>query len=243
MDECKERFCIIHKEGSKCDPDDHLISPLSYESWVTLLEAAKVRKHEGILKIARNVKEGEVSVLCYHRQCRSVFTLKRDLESLKRKVGFKEEEDEDEFVPFETPRKRSKATSSPVYAQECIFCEKVKYVNRIREKLRQIAVAKCDKKILAITSRDIVAAEARYHRSCYRDYTRPQQKSHDKESVSSKANGAEYDAFTDLFRYIRNDVLDAEAVITMVNLTKKLESFIQSRGIERLYESTKKQEL
>ena len=216
------------------------------------MEAAKVRKHDGILKIARNVKEGEVPVLYYHRRCRSVFTLKRDLESLKRKVGFEEEEDEDEFVPFETPRKRSKATSSPVYAQECIFCEKVKYVNRIREKLvkasqlrvdhklRQIAVAKCDKKILAITSRDIVAAEARYHRSCYRDYTRPQQKSHDEESVSSKANGAEYDAFTDLFRYIRNDVLDAEAVITMVDLTKKLESFIQSRGIERLSESTKK---
>ena len=62
---------------------DHLISPLSYESWVTLLEAAKVRKHDGILKIARNVKEGEVPVLFYHRKCRSVFTLKRDLESLK----------------------------------------------------------------------------------------------------------------------------------------------------------------
>ena len=54
------------------------------------------------------------------------------------------------------------------------FCEKVKYINRIHEKvvkasqLHQIAVAKRDKKILAMTSRDIVAAEARYHRSCYR---------------------------------------------------------------------------
>ena len=252
-DESKERFCIIHKEGSQYEPEDPLISPLSYESWVTLLEAAKVRKHDGILKIARDVKEGEVPVLFYHRKCRSVFTLKRDLESLKRKVGFEEEEDEDGVVPFETPRKRSKkATSSRVYAQECTFCEKVKYVNRIREKLvkasqlrvdhklRQIAVAKRDKKILAITSRDIVAAEARYHRSCYRDYIRPQQKCHEEQSVSSKANDAEYDAFTDLFRYIRSDVLDAEAVITMVDFTKKLESFIQSRGIEGLSESTKK---
>ena len=139
-----------------------------------------------------------------------------------------------------------------MYAQECIFCEKVKYVNRIPEKLvkasqlkvdhklRQIAVAKRDKKILAITSRDIVAAEARYLRSCYRDYTRPQQKFHEEQSVSGKANDAEYDAFTDLFRYIRTDVLDAEAVITMVDLTKTLESFIQSRGTEGLSESTKK---
>ena len=111
---------------------------------------------------------------------------------------------------------------------------------RVDHKLRQIAVAKRDKKILAITSRDIVAAEARYHRSCYRDYTRPQQKCHEEQGVSGKANHAEYDAFTDLFRYIRTDVLDAEAVITMVDLTKKLESFIQSRGIEGLSESTKK---
>ena len=197
MDECKERLCIIHKDGSKCQPDDHLIRPLSYESSVTLLEAGKVRKYDGILNIARNVVEGEVPVLYYHRQCRSVFTLKTDLESLKRNVGFAEEEDEDEFIPFEMPRKRSKATSSCVYAQEFIFCEKVKHVKRIREKLVKasqfsvdnklckIAVPKCEKKILAITSRDIAAAEARYHRSCYRDYTRPQQKSHEEESVST----------------------------------------------------------
>ena len=119
-------------------------------------------------------------ILYYHRKCRSEFTFKRDLKSLKLKVGFEEEENEGEVVLFETPRKRRKTTSSRVYAQECIFCEKVKYINRIHEKVvkasqlrvdqkpRQIAVAKRDKKILAMTCRDIVAAEARYHRSCYR---------------------------------------------------------------------------
>ena len=56
----------------------------------------------------------------------------------------------------------------------------------------------------------------------------------------SRTNDAEYGAFTDLFCYIRTDVLDAEAVITMVDLTKKLESFIQSRAIQGLSESTKK---
>ena len=92
------------------------------------------------------------------------------------------------------------------------LCEKVKYVNRKREKLvkasllrvdhklHPISVAQRDKKTLAIIRREIVAGEARYLRSCYRDYTRPQQKCHEKESVSSKANDAEYDAFADLFR-------------------------------------------
>ena len=40
----KGKYCIIHKEGLKID-DDHLISPQTYDSWATLLEAAEIRKH------------------------------------------------------------------------------------------------------------------------------------------------------------------------------------------------------
>ena len=56
---CKGIYCIIHKEGLKND-DDHLISPQSYDSWATLLEAAEIQKHEALLQIARNAQEGEV---------------------------------------------------------------------------------------------------------------------------------------------------------------------------------------
>lgn len=77
--------------------------------------------------------------------------------------------------------------SSRIYKQECILCEKDKYVRssnsreklvkaaqlRVDETLRNIATEKCDHKIMALTSREIVAAEAHYHRSCYRGYTRP----------------------------------------------------------------------
>ena len=163
MDERKGRFCVIHNtERSKNDPGENLIRPQSYDSWLTLLEAAKVRRHDALLKIAGECQEGEVPEIFYHRECRSAFTLKRDLESLKRSGDL--EEDDDEEVSLPTPRKRSNTTPSRVYDQECIFCEKVKYVNRVRERLvkatqlrvdhtlRQIAVTKRDKKILAITS-------------------------------------------------------------------------------------------
>ena len=178
--------CIIHKKSLKID-DDHLISPQSFDSWATLLEAAKIQQHDSLLQIARNTREGEVPEIFYHRKCRSVFTNKRDLESLKRKRALEEEFHEGE-ASLETPRKRSATSSSSrVYQQECIFCERPKYVNRMLEKLVkatqlradktlcQIATTRCDKKIMAITSREIVAAEAHYHRSCYRDYTRPAQ--------------------------------------------------------------------
>ena len=230
----KGKYCIIHKEGLKID-DDHLISPQTYDSWATLLEAAEIRKHEALLQIARNAQEGEVPEIFYHRKCRSAFTIKRDLESLKRKRALEEDAHEDETL-LERPKKRSATSASRVYYKECIFCERPKYVNRTLEKLviatqlrvdqslRQIATERCDERILAITSRDIVAAEAHYHRTCYRDYTRPTPQQHPEESEPK--NDAEYDAVSDLFSFIRNDVLDAQVVVTMIELIKKVESFL-----------------
>ena len=112
----KGKYCIIHKEGLKID-DDHLISPQSYDSWATLLEAAEIRKHEALLQIARNAQEGEVPEIFYHRKCRSAFTIKRDLESLKRKRALEEDAHEDETL-LERPRKRSATSASRVYYKE-----------------------------------------------------------------------------------------------------------------------------
>ena len=43
---------------------------------------------------------------------------------------------------------------------------------RADEKVRAVATARMDSSILAITSHELVATEAHYHKSCYRDYTR-----------------------------------------------------------------------
>ena len=82
------------------------------------------------------------------------------------------------------PPTKSTITNKPV----CIFCDKVsKYAKGkdVREKLiqcidlradeniRKTALAKNDSKLLAIVSGDLVAAEACYHGTCYREYTRP----------------------------------------------------------------------
>jgi hypothetical protein len=78
-----EDQCIIHQTVS--DEDEHLVSPQSYNSWLTLLEAAKVRNHAPVLDIAKELADQEVPKIFYHRKCRSLFTVKRDLETLKRK--------------------------------------------------------------------------------------------------------------------------------------------------------------
>ena len=75
-----------------------------------------------------------------------------------------------------------------MYLQKiCIFCDKSeKYIKQSHtresviqartlcadEKVRGVATAKMNNKILAITSRELVAAEAHYDKTCYRDYTK-----------------------------------------------------------------------
>ena len=77
------------------------------------------------------------------------------------------------------------SSDSRVLIPLCIFCEKDKYVKgtnskeklvkccelRADETIKQRALQICEANILA--SREVVAAEAHYHRTCYRDYTRP----------------------------------------------------------------------
>ena len=78
--------CIIHSTSS-AGVDAPLISPQNFESWLTLLEAAKVWNHHPILDLAKNLDDKEIPAIFYHRKCRSLFTMKKDLESMKRKAS------------------------------------------------------------------------------------------------------------------------------------------------------------
>lgn len=114
----------------------------------------------------------------------------------------------------------SKSISSSLH-----FCNKDKFVkgSKTREKLtqavtfnadqtlRECAIQKRDEKILAVTSRDVVAAEAHYHRSCYKEYTRIKKKEPKNQDNNAGTDGdeeykrIEREAYKALFVYIRTD--------------------------------------
>ena len=164
--------CILHSKSAATDSDDHLISPQSYESWLTLFEAAKIRNITPVLDVAQNLEEQEVPSIFYHRNFRSIFTLKRDLETIKRKNQNPHDKEDEDFKP--TAKKRNVTIPTRVYSKDCSTSSREPLVKaaqlRVDKTLREKALAKCDQKILAVTSRDIVAAEAHYHRSCYTEY-------------------------------------------------------------------------
>ena len=119
--------CILHSVTVATDSDDHLISPQSYESWLTLFEAAKIRNFTPVLNVAQNLEEHEVPSIFYHRKCRSIFTMKRDWETIKRKNQNPHDKEDEDFKP--AAKKRNVTTPTRVYSKDCIFCEKMTYIH------------------------------------------------------------------------------------------------------------------
>ena len=170
-DEAEEptvRHCIIHKESLSIDPNELLTSPHSFESWKTLLDAAQIRDHSPILDIVKSVTNKEIPAIFYHRKCRSIFMMKRDLEAFKRKTDPSSTEEAVAGCSNAKRPARRSSSESRIYDYTCIFCGKVKRYKgtstrekliqsvelRSNQKLRACAIRKCDTNILVKTSRD-----------------------------------------------------------------------------------------
>ena len=142
MEESKDKEqCIICAASNK--RDDHLVSPQTYESWQTLLEAAKVRSHHPIIDVAKHLGDKEVPKMYYHRKCRSVFTMRRDLETaMKRKASESLSDD----TGSSSKRLCRRSSESRVYSAICIFCNKIKFQKSSgsREKLTQAVQLRAD---------------------------------------------------------------------------------------------------
>ena len=95
---------------------------------------------------------------------------------------------------------------------------------RADKKVRAVATARMDEKILVITSRELVAAEAHYHRTCYRDYTRAYYSKSSKEVVDDDDQSyskIESDAFQMLFDSIHSDLFTSPQIVPMMDLRQE----------------------
>ena len=115
---------------------------------------------------------------------------------------------------------------------------------RADENIRKTALAKNDSKLLAIVSRDLVAAEACYHGTCYREYTRPKPETGTSSTLSFTSQDDEYActesaAYEKLFDYVRNNVLVTPNLIRLTDLTQTMISYMKDLGIKETKESSK----
>lgn len=103
--------------------------------------------------------------------------------------------------------------------------------------LRNTAVSKQDSRILAL-SRDLVAAEGQYHRSCYRSYTRT--RPHVNPTEIDEYAGAMKESFQKLFANIREDAFENPRINKLTELTMKLTNWMLDEGKHIVKYSTKK---
>ena len=177
--------CIIcGKEG------DSLSECRDFTSWNTLHSAARIRNLTEILSLMTNENSLPCLAIRYHRECRSSFTHKKKL--LKLSEG---SATEGNAAVTSRPRRDSSTSSSLILPVQCIFCKKDKYKpkTRTREKLLSCSEFRADgnirnsalkhinmctpmaevaNKILVICSKDLISSEAKYHASCYRNFSR-----------------------------------------------------------------------
>ena len=118
-------YCI-HYDSTK---DENLRSLSSIESWITLLEPAKLR-NDSIINVAADLEDGEVPKPMYHKTCRALYALKRNLNKFRKEV---------KESPESKRAKRSEAVStstSGVLQKICIYYKKAnKFIEGIRENL------------------------------------------------------------------------------------------------------------
>ena len=190
--------CIICGEhGLK----EQFCQPKDQESWTKLLEAATLRQFESFFGIKNNLEC--VPDIYYHPECRKTFCHKKALTKIKKEQSFPCLNDKN-IETAQRPSREKPESSGSVYAEkkvrektrEChshkpqlaYFATKTKYQKgtKNREKItqavdlradntkREAATKKGDTKIMAIASRELVAAEAHYHISCTKKNTHSQ---------------------------------------------------------------------
>lgn len=90
----------------------------------------------------------------------------------------------------------------------------------------------------------MVAAEACYHGTCYREYTWPKAETGTSSTLSFTSWDEEYActesaAYEKLFDYVRNNVLEMPNLIRLTDLTQTMVSYMKDLGIMEIKESSK----
>ena len=227
------------------------------ETWQTLQNASRIRKQTIECQVDPDDSEN-LPVIFYHRKCYQYFTMKsvltkieeeriKQFEALKARseaiVSYEEKVEERSTRSSESVLRDNNQTVLP---KMCIFCKRNKYVKRRLEKLiqcvelravesiREAAKGSDNYDLISLASKDLVAAEAHYHASCYKSFTlKPQ--SENKSSAQSTENAiykeVQLESFKLLAEYMHEEIAK-DNILCYSNLLTKMEELMSARGEE-----------
>ena len=129
--------------------------------------------------------------------------------------------------------------SSTLLPDSCIICDKkLKYVKRKPESLRKCEMKKTQSTLKAyaaekkdirmlsmISPRDLIAAEAKYHPSCYQEYMRPKRKSKQMDDVKVAYKRVELEAYHVVIKTC-HEMICKENIIKMQDLSNIMVNYL-----------------
>ena len=210
-------------------------------SWKTLVNAARIRNFEPILRILEEVEPDTVPDIWYHRKCPFIFTMKKTLERIKNE---KESGSSECTSSQSEPVRRSvrSPSSELLLPKKCLICSKPKYIRNTRthEKLvlctdlradrtlKMAALKKTDGKMMIACSHELVAKEVYYHRTCYQSFTREflSNKNSESEHCSDKST-----AFEKVANFLSHLIKNPQ-VVELTKLTSLLETQLLEEEVE-----------
>ena len=238
---------------------DNLISPRDSSSWSTLREAALNRNYEPLLTISTEHTDPHTvpSDVFYHRQCRQHFTLRVPPTTTETTTPSTQD------TAKHISRRVLPQNTSRVLDAVCIFCRKVKclpktstkeHLVQFREmradtRIREYAKIKQDEYLLGVTGcYELVAAEAKYHPSCYQKCKRVTDdhvKQYGAVPVDVQTNqSASIDSTTDAFQfitdYIERLVFCGKQVVPLAEIANLYVAKLLECGQSEVSDSTKR---
>ena len=182
--------------------------------------------------------------ITYHSKCRKIFNMERDLQVIKSSKSTDDTElcsNKSSSMRLSSP---GPSTPSEILPPVCIFCGKQdKYKQRKRETLItcstfeanktlcELAESKNDTHMMVITAKDLIASKAKYHTSCYRQYTRVKMEQNigDYGKDTNYYEIAENESFLELVDFWLN-VVEFPTVIKFRDLVDLMKTAMKKRG-------------
>ena len=144
------------------------------------------------------------------------------------------------------------SAGSSILPDICIICDKKnKYVKKKQEPLRQCVVKQTQKRLekfanerndfrmqSLVTTSDMTAAKAKYHPSCYAEYTCPKNKKQTQSPEVTEYKHYELEAFQSVVASCRETICK-QTILKLQNLTAIMKDHLHKNGLE-ITSSTKK---
>ena len=152
-----------------------------------------------------------------------------------------------------TMPKRLRSNSIEFNREKCIICQHEKVMKgrpgnpRTREPLSQILsetgctsllkaaqIRQCDHVLLQINGQDAIAKQIKYHRSCYKDFTKADSLANiEQQNCQHEDNRTDVynDAFQEIRRCVQMEVIWKSKIVSMSDLTSQFIIELSKRGV------------